>query len=235
MSSNYVFGRGYGQETTVNFHTDNGQSILQFKPDVAPGDVVVTADAQGDLVLTIAGNKLVSVGGTTTADCSGARRAVTVDLTTGVAANNGFGVTDQLVAGAGTERLVNSGAAGFYDYAGGTGKAAIVTGAPGNAAGSNELDFGPGISDEKLWLILSGNDLQTDVMGKQSQMTVAGWFAGTRLQDITAILKRDIQVSKLVKAMATYAANTPGFDPAAVARALNDPALQTAIAAAWHA
>jgi hypothetical protein len=205
MSSNYVFSRGYDHETIVNFHTENGKSILQFKPDIAPGDVVVTADAQGNLVLTIAGNKLVSIGGTVTADYSDARQAVTVDLTTGVAANNGFGMTD---------RLVDTGAAGFYDYAGGNGKTTIIDGASGSAAALDELDCGPGISDEKLWLILSGNDLQTDVMGKRSQMTVAGWFAGTQLQEVTAGgLTRDVRVAKLLKAMAAHAANTPGLIP----------------------
>jgi hypothetical protein len=205
-NNNYVFGRDYGRETIVNFHTDNGKSILQFKPDIASGDVVVTADAQGNLVLTIVGNKQVSIGGSIAADCCDGRQAVTVDLTTGVAARNGFGMTD---------RLVNSGAPNFYDYAGGTGKTTIITGASSNAAASDDLDFGPGISDEKLWLILSGNDLETDVMGKRNQMTVAGWFAGTRRQEVTAGgLAHDMRVSNLVKAMAAHAANTPGFEDA---------------------
>jgi hypothetical protein len=205
-SNNYVFGRDYGRETIVNFHTDNGTSILQFKPDIASGDVVVAADAQGNLVLTIVGNKRISIGGTIAADCSDERQAVTVDLTTGVAANSGFGMTG---------RLVDSGAAGFYDYAGGTGKTTIITDASSDAAASDERDSGPGISDEKLWLILSGNDLETDVMGKRNQMTVAGWFAGTRRQEVTAGgLAHDIQVSNLVKAMAAHAANTPDVEGA---------------------
>jgi hypothetical protein len=35
--------------------------------------------------------------------------------------------------------------------------------------------------------------------------------------------------------MATYQTNNPGFDPTQTATAPNDTALQTAIAAAWHA
>jgi hypothetical protein len=47
-------------------------------------------------------------------------------------------------------------------------------------------------------------------------------------------LKLDSQVAQLVQAMATYAANNPGFDPTAVFQGAHDPALQSAIAAAWH-
>jgi hypothetical protein len=79
--------------------------------------------------------------------------------------------------------------------------------------------------------------LQIDLMGTKSAITISNWFsgAGNQLQEITAGgLKLDSQVSQLVQAMATYAANNPGFDPTAVAQAPTDPNLQNAIAAAWH-
>jgi hypothetical protein len=50
----------------------------------------------------------------------------------------------------------------------------------------------------------SGNDLQIDVMGSQSKLTISGWFssAGDQLQEITADgLKIDSQVSQLVQAI----------------------------------
>jgi hypothetical protein len=34
--------------------------------------------------------------------------------------------------------------------------------------------------------------------------------------------------------MAAYASANPGFDPTQAAQVPNDPALQTAVAAAWH-
>jgi autotransporter passenger strand-loop-strand repeat protein len=105
---------------------------------------------------------------------------------------------------------------------------------------SNELDFGPGISDEQLWLVRSGNDLQIDLMGTPDHVTVSNWYtaAGNQLQEITAGgLKLDNQVAQLTLAMATYSSSHSGFDPTApmTAQAPNDPALQSAIAAAWHA
>jgi hypothetical protein len=58
------------------------------------------------------------------------------------------------------------------------------------------------------------------------------------VQEITAGgLKIDSQISQLVQAMATYAANNPGFDPtsSSLQTVPNEAGLQNAIAAAWHA
>jgi Ca2+-binding RTX toxin-like protein len=147
------------------------------------------------------------------------------------------GASDTLVAGSGTDTLAATGGGASYQFATGDGQATIVNGAPGSTSASNELDFGGGIADNDLWLLQRGNDLQIDVMGTSSAITIANWFAsaGNQLQEITAGgLKLDSQVSQLVQAMATYAANNPGFDPTAVTQAPNDPNLQNAIAAAWH-
>jgi len=77
------------------------------------------------------------------------------------------------------------------------------------------------------------------VTGSTSHVTVANWFAGpqSQLQEITAGgLKLDSQIAQLVQAMATYSATHEGFDPSAsgTTQTPNDPALQGAIAAAWH-
>jgi Ca2+-binding RTX toxin-like protein len=147
------------------------------------------------------------------------------------------GADDVLVAGGGTETLVGSGSSEGYQFAPGAGQATVVNGEASATAPSNELDFGTGVSDENLWFQQSGNDLQIDVMGTQNSITVAGWFAsaGNQLQEITAGgLKLDSQVSQLVQAMATFAANNPGFNPTAVAQAPNDPTLQNAITTSWH-
>jgi len=101
-----------------------------------------------------------------------------------------------------------------------------------------ELDFLPGISSNQLWFKQAGNDLLVQVMGGQDQVTVSNWFANgsARLQEIKAGgLEVDSGLSQLVQAMATYSANNPAFNPATASQAPNDPALQTAIAAAWHA
>ncbi|WP_407155060.1 calcium-binding protein [Bradyrhizobium sp. STM 3557] len=112
---------------------------------------------------------------------------------------------------------------------------------PNEAAGSsNELDFIGDITDQNLWFVQSGNNLQVDLLGTNTSVTVNGWFSSSanQLQEITAgDLKIDSQISQLVQAMATYSANHAGFDPtnSSVQVAPNDPALQNAIATAWHA
>ena len=83
----------------------------------------------------------------------------------------------------------------------------------------------------------SGNNLQIDVMGTNSQVTVNNWFSSpsSDLTEITAGgMELDSQVAQLVQAMATYSASNPGFNPTTTAQAPNDPALQSTIAAAWH-
>jgi len=120
----------------------------------------------------------------------------------------------------------------------GGGQDIIVNALNGNPGPSGELDFLPGISSNQLWLKQAGNDLLVQVMGGQDRVTVSNWFANSsaRLQEIKAGgLEIDAGLSQLVQAMATYSANNPAFNPATASQAPNDPALQTAIAAAWHA
>jgi len=112
---------------------------------------------------------------------------------------------------------------------------------PNEAPGSrNELDFVRGITDENLWFVQSGNNLQIDLLGTTTSVTVNGWFSNSanQLQEITAGgLKIDGQISQLAQAMATDSASHAGFDPtsSSIQAAPNDPALQSAIASAWHA
>jgi hypothetical protein len=144
---------------------------------------------------------------------------------------------DVLIAGGGNDTLSAAGSNDDYAFGRGDGTATVVNGAAGATAATNELDLGAGIADNQLWLLRSGNDLQIDLMGTSSHVTVRGWFAstGSQLQEITAGgLKLDSHVAQLVQAMATYSGNNPGFNPVTATQAPNDATLQTAIAAAWH-
>ncbi len=148
------------------------------------------------------------------------------------------GSNDTLTGGSGTSTLVDSGTEGFFDFNAGAGQVKIVSGASANSSASNELDFGTGISDNQLWFLQSGNDLQIDLMGTTEGVPISNWFGstGNQLQEITAGgQKLDSQVSQLVQAMATYSANHAGFDPTIATQAPSDPTLQTAIASSWHA
>ncbi len=192
--------------------------------------------ATGTAAINGAGTSDALVG-ITTVVASGGNDTLTAGSGTDTLTANGSGAT--LIAGSGTDRLIDNGTGGFYQFGRGDGTSTIVNGASGATSPSNELDFGAGVSDENLWFIKSGNNLQIDIMGTNSHVTVSGWFAnaGNDLQEITAGgLEIDSQVSSLVQAMATYSANNHGFSPTASGntQAPNDPNLQAAIAAAWH-
>jgi hypothetical protein len=125
-----------------------------------------------------------------------------------------------------------------YQVSSSTGQATINL--PSSNTSHNEVDFLGSVTDQNLWFMQSGNDLKIDLLGTNTTATVDGWFAGQsgELQEITAGgLKIDSQISQLVQAMATYAANNPGFDPtsSALQTVPSDTGLQNTIAAAWHA
>ena len=75
-------------------------------------------------------------------------------------------------------------------------------------------------------------------MGSTDQMTIDNWFGSnaSQLAHIRTVGGSliDAGVAQLVQAMATYASENPGFDPAAAAQMPNDTGVQNAIAAQWH-
>ena len=86
-----------------------------------------------------------------------------------------------------------------------TGQATII--ANESAGTSNELDFTGSIADSQLWFLQCGNDLQIDLFGTQTEVSIKNWFSGggNQLQEITAGgLKSDSQISQLVQAIATH-------------------------------
>jgi hypothetical protein len=110
--------------------------------------------------------------------------------------------------------------------------------ATNGGATTGAVSFGSGISDEDLWFQQVGDNLQIDVMGTSHSLTINDWFRGTNPAAVQGFiaggLTLDKQVSHLVQAMATYAANDSSFNPSAISQAPNDKTLQSAIAAAWH-
>jgi serralysin len=162
------------------------------------------------------------------------------DTLTGSSGNDlliGGAGNDILAGGGGSDILVGDGGDDLYRFGVGDGRDAIVNGLSSNTAASGELQLGAGITDRNLWFVRSGSDLEIEVMGTQSAVTVADWFDSTAYQlgDISAGgLKLDGQIAQLVQAMATYSSAHPGFDATAVAQAPGDVSLQGAIAAAWH-
>jgi Ca2+-binding RTX toxin-like protein len=228
-----------GSGTTTLVGTAAGDTL-----EAGTGKTTATYAASSLAVNLATGTAAVNGAGTsdalvgiTNVVTGGSNDTLTAGSGTDTLTANGSGAT--LTAGSGTDRLTDTSSGGFYQFSRGDGITTIVNGAAGATSPSNELDFAAGVSDENLWFIKSGNNLQIDIMGTNSHVTVSGWFAnaGKDLQEITAGgLAIDSQVSSLVQAMATYSANNHGFSPTASGntQAPNDPNLQAAIAAAWH-
>jgi serralysin len=196
--------------TDANASLDASANVGIVKTDSNPLDGALVVAGKGNDVLTGSGGNDLMIGGTG---------------------------NDTLVAGKGSDILVGGGGDDVFRFATGDGSTAIVNGLSTNTAASGELQLGAGITAENLWFVHSGSDLEIEVIGTHSAITVSDWFDSPsyQLRDITAGgQKLDGQVAQLVQAMATYSSSHPGFDATAVAQVPNDAALHAAIAAAWH-
>jgi len=161
---------------------------------------------------------------------------VGLDGNDAIAGNTG---NDVLQGGVGNDSLTGGGGNDTYVFGRGDGHDVIVNGAAGNTGPTGELDFTSDIASNQLWFKQAGNDLIVQVMGTQDQVTVSNWFGATtaQTQEIKAAggLEIDAGVASLVQAMATYSSNNSAFNPTTSAtQAPSDPALQGAIATAWH-
>ena len=102
-----------------------------------------------------------------------------------------------------------------------------------------EIDFASGVAADQLWFQQSGNNLKIDLLGTNNSITVNNWYASDQRNQVESVHSGDgqiidAQLQQLVGAMATYAANNPGFNPTQVSQMPTDTSLQSALAAAWH-
>jgi len=231
----------------------SGTAVLDFGAGITENEVSTTVngsdltininDGSSDSILVhgdLTDNAITGLGFSDGATAALGGQGQTIQYTwTGTANSNMSGANsgeNVFEFGAGSESATGGGGTGsnYYRVSSGTGQAVV------NANGSyNELDFEGGISDQQLWFAQSGNDLQIDLVGTSTDVTIKNWFAASSslMQEITAGgLKIDSEVSQLVQAMATYSASTPGFDPtsSSVQTLPNDTSLRNAVAAAWH-
>src|SRR5262249_7137911 len=146
---------------------------------------------------------------------------------------------DTLIAGSGNDVLTGGGGYDFYKVGSAFGQTQINnSAADGSTSPQGEVDFGSGVTNQQLWFVRNGNDLQVDLLGTSGQLTLAGWFSDPRAQvqsfNTANGAKLDSQISQLVSAMATYKASNPAFNPTAATTMPSDSTLQYAISAAWH-
>lgn len=223
----------------------------------------VTGNSGNNILIGLAGaDTLDGGGGVDTADYSASSAAVTVNLQTGLgsggdAAGDTLTRIQNLIGSSGSDILIGNlsdnvlaGGLGDDQLTGGGGNDTYVVGRNGghdvianglssNAGPSGSLQLSSDLAPENVWFKQSGQDLLIEIMGSDDDVTVTGWFASpaNALSQITTAggWTIDGQISQLVQAMATYSSTHTGFDTQTSGSQLpTDPALQVAIAAAWH-
>ncbi|MDD5586000.1 MAG: calcium-binding protein [Alphaproteobacteria bacterium] len=249
----YIYGRSYGQDTIQAIHT-SGQPILNFNSDLAPADMLLTKTTNSDLVMTVAGTtdkvtlqsyfygsyyQVASInfdGGTswTPQNISAFYLGTTSNNTlTGNSSDNTF------YSSPGTDTMVGNGGYDTYKIGSNVGSTTINNlASDGVQTARGKVDFSSDLNFESLWFQQNGNDLKITELGTTEAITVSGWFGANERAKVESFntsdgYHLDSQVSQLVSAMATYAANNPGFNPTTT-QMPTDSTLQTAIAAAWH-
>jgi hypothetical protein len=224
--------------------TGNSAAEVDTLDSIAPSLTIGSAPVPGiTTAQTISGT--VASGGTATV--SG--RTVTLTdngsaLGTATVQSNGSFSTSVTLPGQANNAILESVSDSYGNtnnsYLATTGSGQISITATQGVGTANDLDFTGSLTDQNLWFLQSGNNLQIDILGSSTGVTVNNWFSSSspdQLQEIsTGGLKIDNQVSQLVQAMATYSSNNSGFNPTASGTGMpTDSGLQSAIAAAWHA
>ncbi|MEN2470076.1 calcium-binding protein [Burkholderia sp. GS2Y] len=214
-----------GTGVTEVLYVTNNMSI-----DLAAGRAKSSTNGAED---TLVGVNVVATSGQHNTLTSGGILNATLQST-------GTGNTLIAVGATGSSEFLSSSGNGhdIFDVNRDSQSVSITSGGSNRTAASNELDFLGGISDNELWFSRSGNNLEIDVLGTNTSVNVNNWFqgAGSQLQKITAGgLSIDSQVSQLVQAMASYSVSHPGFSAHSTTQMPTDTAIQSVIAASWHA
>ncbi|MDR3423926.1 MAG: hypothetical protein P4M13_02450 [Alphaproteobacteria bacterium] len=180
----------------------------------------------------------------TKAVLSGSSDAITLSDNDNLVLNGVNGGTNSISGAAGITGSGNvitwNGNGGYDTYQIGTNVGAVTVNnaISGGTSADGEMDFLSGLTDENLWFQKNGNNLQIDLLGTSSQITLSGWYGSNvsaQVENFKANGLRlvDSQIAQLVSAMATYAANNNGFNPATATAMPTNTTLQNAIAAAW--
>ena len=202
------------------------------------GDDIYVVSAAGDTVTENAGEGTDEVR----TSLASHTLAANVENLTGTGAGQtltGNTLANTLSGGA-NATLVGGG--GYDSYKAGVGMGSTVVNnaaSDGVTTARGEVDFAAGVGNTQLWLERVGNDLQIDILGSSDHLTISGWYGGNARAQVQSFktadgLTLDGQIEQLVSAMATYAAENPGFNPATSSQLPSDPTLQNTVAAAWH-
>jgi plastocyanin len=233
---------GYGGSATVNLAAGINLADITLSTDSGGNIILALADGTDSLVAagakySSAFQKLDFANGTVLSESQ-----ILYMAETGTTGNDTITVPSgpEVIDGRGGNDVINGGN-GYdtYLYRQGYGDLNINDAAGGGTVANGELDFGPGITEQDLWFSQSGENLDVNVLGSQSQIVVANWFggnAGAQLSEIKAYGGAEIDsgLNQLVAAMAVFEANNPAFNPETALQTPNDPNLLAALAATWH-
>jgi Ca2+-binding RTX toxin-like protein len=247
-----------GNSNTVTVGADDGMGVYGSNNTITAGsgsDVFVggtggntVSAADGDGV-NVSGNGMSGTGDTVnlssgvvvlqndaSASIAGTGNTITAAQNDAVTITSG---SNTLIAGTGGDVFTNSGgSSNTYEFGAGFGQDTINNATSASTAANGTVAFQSGINDQNLWFQQSGNNLEIDLLGTNSQITVNNWFGSDASAQVAEIeaggLNLDSQLSQLVSAMATYAANNAGFNPTTATAMPTDATLQNTIAAAWH-
>jgi plastocyanin len=259
LGANYDGGNG---QNIVNFGTGDGvatisgyggSATVNLAAGITLTDVTLSTDSSGDIILAlddgtdklVVSNALYSssfqqldfANGTTLSQSQ-----ILYTAETGTTGNDTITVPSgaEVIDGRGGNDVINGGN-GYdsYIYHEGYGNLTINNAAGGGTVANGELDFGPGITEQDLWFSQSGENLEINVLGSQSQIVIDNWFGGNngaQLAEIKAYdgVEIDAGLNQLVAAMAAFQSDNTAFNPETAFQMPNDPSLQAALAAAWH-
>ena len=259
----FIFDKGYGQlqvNEDVGFWGGDTAAVLKIGAGVTAADMSATRNGWGDVFLTdgIAGDRIEIEGLMNNAGRWGTEfgvaqvqfldgtawsrnqvAALASMGTTGSDVINGTAGNDILDGRGGGDVITGGGGSDTYLFRQGYGALAIDNSTAGGTTVQGEIDFGPGITGQNLWLSQAGSDLMISVLNSADTVDLKGWFGANPSAQLAEVkgydgLRLDSQVGQLVTAMAAYAGSNAGFDPATASALPADPALRSALAAAWH-
>jgi Ca2+-binding RTX toxin-like protein len=206
-----VFDKGDGQAQVA---LNGGTGTIRMASDIAASDVILQADAGGDLIvklrdttdsITIAHDLAAQWWGTST-QVSQIGFADGTSLTIGQPAYNqgpaptftwiGTAGNDTLTGnafgnnvfegGAGNDTLNGNGGYDTYKFTSGLGQSVVNNLASDGYAAKGEIDFA-GVAHDQLWFQKSGNDLQIDLLGTNQDLTVSGWYGNNARAQVQSV------------------------------------------------
>lgn len=156
----------------------------------------------------------------------------------------GTSVSEQFDGDAGNDTIAGGGGYDYYYFGtyAGYGHDTIINGIASSNYASGELDVGyAGLNDvlpTNIWLKHVGNDLEVDIMGTNSSVTMKDWYSHTYSQVAHIVASDgetlDTGLNDLVAAMSQYSTAHPTFDPHNPANAsITDSTLLAAVLRDW--